>query len=80
MPKPRGNFVVESLNVLNAMLYIAEAVANGALCLDARGGRAVYRRFRRWAENGVLSQVLEVLQKEEVIGADFSVFLWIQRL
>ena len=73
LPKPRGNFVVERLNVLSAMLYDAEAVANGALCLDARVGRAIYRRFRRRAENGVLSQVLEVLQKEELIGADFSV-------
>ena len=73
LPKPRGNFVVEHLKVLNAMLYDAEAVANGALCLVARVGRAVYRRFRRRAENGVLSQALEVLQKEELIGADFSV-------
>ena len=73
LPKPRGNFVVEHLKVLNAMLYDAEAVANGALCLVARVGRAVYRRFRCWAENGVLSQVLEVLQKKELIGADFSV-------
>ena len=74
LPKPRGNFVVEHLKVLNAILYVAE---NGCKwrALPRRYGHwnTVYRRFRRWAENGVLSQVLEVLQKEELIGADFSV-------
>ena len=74
MPKPRGNFVVEHLKVLNAILYVAE---NGCKwrALPRRYGHwnTVYRRFRRWAENGILSQVLEALQKEELIGADFSV-------
>ena len=74
LPKPRGNFVVEHLKILNAILYVAE---NGCKwrALPRRYGHwnTVYRRFRRWAENGVLSRVLEVLQKEELIGADFSV-------
>ena len=74
LPKPRGNFVVEHLKFLNAMLYIAE---NGCKWRDLprRYGHwnTVYRRFRRRAENGVLSRVLEVLQKEELIGADFSI-------
>ena len=50
-----------------------KTVANGALPRRYGHWNTVYRRFRRWAENGVLSQVLEVLQKEELIGADFSV-------
>ena len=74
LPKPRGNFVVEHLKVLNAILYVAE---NGCKwrALPRRYGHwnTVYRRFRRWVESGVLSRVLEVLQKEELIGADFSV-------
>lgn len=74
LPKPRGNFVVEHLKVLNAILYVAE---NGCKwrALPRRYGHwnTVYRRFRRWAENGVLSRVLEALKKEELIGADFSV-------
>lgn len=74
LPKPRGNFVVEHLKVLNAILYVAE---NGCKwrALPRRYGHwnTVYRRFRRWAESGVLSRVLEALQKEELIGADFSV-------
>ena len=74
LPKPRGNFVVDHLTVLNAILYVAE---NGCKwrALPRRYGHwnTVYRRFRRWVENGVLSRVLEVLQKEELIGADFSI-------
>ena len=50
-----------------------KTVANGALCFDARVGRAVYRRFRRWNGSDVLSQIVKTLQKEELIGADFSV-------
>ena len=75
LPKPRGNFVVEHLKVLNAMLYVAE---NGCKwrALPRRYGHhwnTVYCRFRRRAENDVLSQASEALQKEELIDADFSV-------
>ena len=74
LPKPRGNFVVEHLKVLNAILYVAE---NGCKwrALPRRYGHwnTVYRRFRRWAESGVLSQVMEVLQNEALSDADFSV-------
>ncbi|MBR2002626.1 MAG: transposase [Thermoguttaceae bacterium] len=75
MPKPRGNFVVEYLKVLKAILYVAE---NGCKwrALPRRYGHhwnTVYCRFRRRAENDVLSQASEALQKEELIDADFSV-------
>jgi len=74
LPKPRGNFVVEHLKVLNAILYVAE---NGCKwrALPRRYGHwnTVYRRFRRWAESGVLSRVMEVLQNEALSDADFSV-------
>ena len=74
LPKPRGNFVVDHLTVLNAILYVAE---NGCKqrALPRRYGHwnTVYRRFRRWAESGVLSQVMEVLQNEALSNADFSV-------
>ncbi|MBP3556349.1 MAG: IS5 family transposase, partial [Thermoguttaceae bacterium] len=74
LPKPRGNFVVDHLTVLNAILYVDE---NGCeqRALPRRYGHwnTVYRRFRRWAESGVLSQVMEVLQNEALSNADFSV-------
>ncbi|MBQ7815340.1 MAG: transposase [Thermoguttaceae bacterium] len=63
LPKPRGNFVVEHLKVLNAIRYVAE---NGCKwrALPRRYGHwnSVYRRFRRWTENGVLPRAQEPLQ------------------
>ncbi|MBP3558852.1 MAG: transposase, partial [Thermoguttaceae bacterium] len=74
MPNARGNVLVDNLTFLNTILYVA---GNGGKwrALPRRYGHwnTVYRRFRRWAENGVLSRVLEVLQKEELIGAVFSI-------
>ncbi|MBR2005932.1 MAG: transposase [Thermoguttaceae bacterium] len=73
LPKPRGNCCVDHLTVLNAVVYVAES---GCVWRDLprRYGHwnTVYRRFRRWSEDGVLAQVLEVLKNEEFIGADFS--------
>ena len=74
LPKQRGNFTAEHLKVLNIIIYVAKTVVNGARCLSTlRALEHGLRRSRRQAENGVLSRVLEVLQKEELIGADFSI-------
>ena len=74
LPTARGNVRVDNLTFLNAILYIVENGCKWRALPSCYGPwNTVYRRFRRWAENGVLSQVLEVLQKEKLIGADFSV-------
>ena len=74
LPTARGNVRVDNLTFLNAILYVVEnGYKQRALPSCYGPWNTVYRRFRRWAENGVLSQVLEVLQKEKLIGADFSV-------
>ena len=74
LPTARGNVRVDNLTFLNAMLYVVENGCKWRALPSCYGPwNTVYRRFRRWAENGVLAQVLEVLQKEELIGADFSV-------
>ena len=72
LPKPRGNFAIEHLKVLNAIRF-PKTIANSAL--PRRYGRwnTAYRRVRRRAENDVLPQTLETLQKEGTIGGDFSV-------
>lgn len=67
-PKPRGTLKYSHLEVLNAILYIAE---NGAKWrqLPASLGHwhTVYTRMRAWARNGVLHRVFEVLQQEQII-------------
>lgn len=67
-PRQRGNVAVSNLDVLNAILYVAE---NGCKwrSLPKRFGRwhTVYTRMNRWAKAGVLDRVFTALQEEEII-------------
>lgn len=67
-PKQRGNVKISNLDVLNAILYVAE---NGCKwrSLPERFGRwhTVYTRMNRWAKAGVLDRVFTALQEEEII-------------
>ena len=67
-PKPRGILRYSHLQVLNAILFIAE---NGAKWrrLPERFGHwhTVYTRMRDWAKKGVLARVFEALQQEQII-------------
>jgi transposase len=67
LPRQRGNVRVTNLQFLNALLYVAE---QGCKCrgLPKRFGpwHTVYTRMNRWSKNGVLNQVFERLQKEQI--------------
>ena len=67
-PTQRGNVSISNLDVLNAILYVAE---NGCKWrgLPKRFGRwhTVYTRMNRWARAGVLDRVFTALQEEEII-------------
>jgi len=67
-PKQRGNVRVSNLDVVNAILYVAE---NGCKwrSLPSRFGRwhTIYTRMNRWAKAGVLDRVFTALQEEEII-------------
>ena len=67
-PVQRGNVRVRNLDVLNAILYVAE---NGCTwrSLPKRFGRwhTIYTRMNRWAKAGVLDRVFAALQEEEII-------------
>ena len=58
----------ENLQVLNAILYVAE---NGCKWrgLPKRFGNwhTIYTRMNRWAKNGVLDRIFEALQRENII-------------
>jgi len=64
----RGNVSVSNLDMLNAILYVAE---NGCKwrALPQRFGRwhTIYTRMNRWAKAGVLDRVFTALQEEEII-------------
>ena len=63
LPIQRGNVKLENLQVLNAILYVAEQGCKWR-GLPSRFGNwhSIYTRMNRWAKNGVLDRVFEKLQ------------------
>ena len=68
LPVQRGNVRIANLDVLNAVLYVAE---NGCKWrgLPERFGNwhTIYTRLRRWAAAGVLDRVFQTLQEHHLI-------------
>ena len=71
LPVQRGNVVVENIDFLNAILYIAE---NGckwrALPKEFGPWHTIYTRMSRWAKKGVWPRVLEALKTKLLIEID----------
>ena len=67
-PTQRGNVKNEHLQVLNAILYVAEHGCKWR-GLPKRFGKwhTIYTRMNRWAKNGVLDRIFEALQRENII-------------
>ena len=67
-PRQRGNVRLSNLQVLNAMLYVAE---NGckwrSLPKHFGAWHTVYTRLSRWASKGVLVRVFTALQEARII-------------
>ena len=68
LPRQRGNVKISNLQVLNAILYVAEQGCKWR-GLPARFGNwhTIYTRMNRWAKSGVLDQVFTALQTEQII-------------
>ena len=68
LPVQRGNVSLSNLQVLNAVLYVAEQGCKWR-GLPKRFGRwhTVYMRMSRWAKSGVLDRVFEKLQVEQIV-------------
>lgn len=68
LPRQRGNVVLDNLQVLNAILFVA---ANGCKwrALPSHYGcwHTIYTRMSRWAKAGVLDVVFERLQRERLM-------------
>ena len=67
-PTQRGNVKNENLQVLNAILYVAEHGCKWR-GLPKRFGNwhTIYVRMNRWAKNGVLDRIFEAQQRENII-------------
>lgn len=68
LPVQRGNVSLSNLQVVNAMLYVAEHGCKWR-GLPKRFGNwhTIYTRMRRWTTAGVLDKMFEELQREQVI-------------
>jgi transposase len=68
LPVQRGNVSLSNLQVLNAVLYVAEQGCKWR-GLPKRFGRwhTIYMRMNRWSKNGVLDRVFEKLQLEQIV-------------
>ena len=68
LPTQRGNVELANLDVLNAVLFVAE---NGCKwrSLPKRFGNwhTIYTRLSRWAKKGVLEKVFEELQRAQLV-------------
>jgi transposase len=75
LPIQRGNVKLENLEVLNAILYIAEHGCKWR-GLPSRFGNwhSIYTRLNRWAKNGVLDRVFEKLQTEQIVRIKIEAF------
>ena len=68
LPVQRGNVRISNVQVLNAILYVAEHGCKWR-GLPRRFGRwhTVYTRMNRWSKHGVLDRVFEHLQREQIV-------------
>src|ERR1700753_2675786 len=83
LPVQRGNVSLSNLQVLNAILYVAEQGCKRRV-LPKRFGRwhTIYTRMNRWAKNGILDRVFEQLQLEQIVRIRIEAFSfsssWVQ--
>ncbi|MDZ7778659.1 MAG: IS5 family transposase [Gemmatimonadota bacterium] len=67
-PKQRGNVKVSNLDVLNAILYVAEHGCKWRGIPERFGNwHTIYTRMNRWAKDGVLDRIFTALQEEQII-------------
>ena len=67
-PCQRGNVSLSNLQVINAILYVAEQGCKWR-GLPARLGNwhTIYTRMNRWSKAGVLARLFEHLQRRQII-------------
>jgi transposase len=68
LPRQRGNVSLSNLQVINAILHVAEQGCKWR-GLPSRLGNwhTIYTRMNRWSKAGVLNRVFARLQQEQII-------------
>ena len=63
-----GNVSLSNLTVLNAILYVAEHGCKWrGLPRQFGNGHTIYTRMNRWSKSGVLDNIFEKLQREQMV-------------
>ena len=77
MPVQRGNVRIANLDVLNAILYVAEHGCKWR-GLPKRFGNwhTIYTRMNRWTKAGVLDRMFEELQKHRLSASGSKRSAW----
>ncbi len=75
LPVQRGNVRLTNLQILNAILYVAEQGCKWR-GLPGRFGNwhTIYTRMNRWSKKGVLDRVFEKLQQEQIVRIKIEAF------
>ena len=75
LPLQRGNVRLSNLQVLSAILYVAEHGCKWR-GLPKRFGNwhSIYVRMNRWAKSGVLDRVFEQLQLQQIVRIRIEAF------
>src|SRR5258706_16271663 len=68
LPTQRGNVSLSNLDVLNAILYVAEQGCKWR-GLPKRFGNwhTIYTRMNRWSKSGVLDRLFQKLQQSQIV-------------
>ena len=75
LPVQRGNVTLPNLQVVNAILFIAEQGCKWRGLPEQFGKwHSVYTRLNRWSKNGVLERVFEKLQQEQLVRIKIEAF------
>lgn len=73
LPRQRGNVSMNNLQVLNAILYVAEHGCKWRGLPKYLGNwHTIYTRMNRWSKAGVLDRVFARLQQEQIIAIKFE--------
>ena len=75
LPVQRGNVRLTNLQVLNAILYVAEQGCKWR-GLPKRFGNwhTIYTRMNRWSKSGAMDRVFEKLQLEQIVRIRIEAF------
>lgn len=74
LPVQRGNVSIPNLQVLNAILYVAEHGCKWRGLPERFGNwHTIYTRMNRWSKNEVLDRVFTHLQREGIVQVKLDV-------